>query len=221
MLRVLPALTTFADMTIIIIIITALVSWQAFNNPELRSKMLFIPSAVKERGETYRFLSHGFIHADFMHLIFNMYALYIFGKSAEVGFQYLFGATFGNVAYLLFYLAAIAASSFVVYMRNQDNPGYSALGASGAVAAVMWPYIMFAPWNWFVFPPLPAILLGFGYIAYSHYADKRGGTNIGHNAHLWGAIFGLVVYVVLSAFLEPAILQHFWAELLQPKGPGY
>ncbi|MEL7159993.1 MAG: rhomboid family intramembrane serine protease [Bacteroidota bacterium] len=206
-------------MTIIIIIITALVSWQAFNNPELRAKMLFIPTAIKNRGEAYRFLSHGFIHADFMHLLFNMYALYIFGDAAVYAFKLLFGATFGNVAFLLFYLAAIAASSYVEYMRSQDNPGYTALGASGAVAAVMWPYIMFAPWNWFIFPPLPAILLGFGYIAYSHYADQRGGSNIGHNAHLWGAIFGLITYVTLSAFLEPAILQTFWVQLLQPSGP--
>lgn len=208
-------------MTLIIIAITCIVSYLAFNNPQLRANMLFIPSAVKDRGEYHRFITHGFIHADFMHLLFNMYALYIFGGAAEMAFGLLFGATFGKLAYLLFYLAAIAASSYVDFARHQDNRGYSALGASGAVAAVMWPYIMFAPWNWFIFPPLPAILLGFGYIAYSHYADKRGGTNIGHNAHLWGAVFGLIAYVVLCAFLEPQILQYFWAELLQPKGPGF
>ncbi len=207
-------------MTIIIIAITCIVSYLAFNNPQLRANLLFIPSAVKNRGEYYRFLTHGFIHADFMHLLFNMWALYIFGGIAEYHFSLLFGLTFGKLAYLLFYLAAIAASSFVDYQRHENNHAYSALGASGAVAAVMWPYIMYAPWNWFVFPPLPAILLGFGYIAYSHYADKRGGTNIGHNAHLWGAIFGLVTYVTLAAFLEPAILSDFWVELMHPKGPG-
>lgn len=207
-------------MTLIIIAITCVISYLAFNDPALRAKLLFIPSAVKNQGEYYRFITHGFIHADFMHLLFNMYALYIFGGAAEMAFGFLFGVTFSKLAYLLFYLVAIAASSYVDFARHQDNRGYSALGASGAVAAVMWPYIMFAPWNWFIFPPLPAILLGFGYIAYSHYADKRGGTNIGHNAHLWGAIFGLVAYVVLCAFLNQGILQHFWAELLQPKGPG-
>lgn len=208
-------------LTYVLIGITCLVSYLAFNDPSLKAKMLFIPAAVKNRGETYRFLSHGFIHADFMHLLFNMYALYIFGGAAEYAFKILFGTAFGGVAYLLFYLAAIAASSFVVYTRNQDNYGYSALGASGAVAAVMWPYIMFAPWNWFIFPPLPAFLLGFAYIAYSHYADKKGGTNIGHNAHLWGAIFGLVTYVALCALLEPALLQLFVSELMQPHGPSF
>ncbi|MFK8165554.1 MAG: rhomboid family intramembrane serine protease [Lewinella sp.] len=208
-------------MTFIIIAITCIISYMAFNNPQLRSNMLFVPAAVKERGEMYRFITHGFIHGDFMHLLFNMYALYIFGGAAEYAFEILFGVTFGKLAYLLFYLAAIAASSYVVYMRNQDNYAYSALGASGAVAAVMWPYIMFAPWNWFIFPPLPAILLGIGYIAYSHYADKKGGTNIGHNAHLWGAIFGLVAYSVLCFFLEPQLLNLFWTELMSPKGPGF
>jgi len=208
------------SMTIIIIIITALVSWQAFNNPELKAKMLFIPTAIKNRGETYRFISHGFIHADFMHLLFNMYALYIFGDIAEYRFNQMFGAVFGNVAYLLFYLAAIAASSYVEYSRSQDNPGYSALGASGAVAAMMWPFIMYAPWAWFVFPPLPAILLGIGYIAYSHYADQRGGSRIGHNAHLWGAIFGLIAFSVLAGFLDNSILTDFITRLMQPQGPG-
>ncbi|WP_020568717.1 rhomboid family intramembrane serine protease [Neolewinella persica] len=208
-------------MTFIIIAITCIISYMAFNNPQLRANMLFVPAAVKERGEMYRFITHGFIHGDFMHLLFNMYALYIFGGAAEYAFGILFGQTFGKLAYLLFYLAAIAASSYVVYMRHQGNYAYSALGASGAVAAVMWPYIMFAPWNWFIFPPLPAILLGFGYIAYSHYADKKGGTNIGHNAHLWGAIFGLVAYSVLCFFLEPELLNLFWTELMSPKGPGF
>jgi membrane associated rhomboid family serine protease len=208
-------------MTFIIIAITCIISYMAFNNPQLRANMLFVPAAVKERGEIYRFITHGFIHGDFMHLLFNMYALYIFGGAAEYAFGILFGQTFGKLAFLLFYLSAIGASSYVVYMRHQGNYAYSALGASGAVAAVMWPYIMFAPWNWFIFPPLPAILLGFGYIAYSHYSDKKGGTNIGHNAHLWGAIFGLVAYSVLCFFLEPDLLNLFWTELMNPKGPGF
>lgn len=209
-------------MTIIIILITVLISWQAFNNPELKGKLMFIPSAIKDRGEYYRFLTHGFIHADFQHLLFNMYALYIFGGSVEFVFkEYLFGPTIGNVAYLAFYLLAIVAASIPDYLRHQDNRGYASLGASGGVAATIWPYVMLAPWNWFIFPPLPAILLGIGYIAYSHYADKQGRGNIGHNAHLWGAIFGLVAYSVLVLAFEPALMTYFLDELMQPKGPNF
>lgn len=210
-----------SPITFVIIIITALVSFRAFSDPGLRARMLFVPAMIKNRGETYRFLSHGFIHSDVMHLVFNMYALYIFGGVGEYTFKLMFGQVFGGAAFLLFYLAAIAVASYVDYQRHQDNYGYTALGASGGVAAVMWPFIMIAPWNWFIFPPLPAILLGVGYIAYSHYADKKGGSNIGHNAHLWGAIFGLVGYVALAAFLEPAILETFFVRLMEPQGPNF
>jgi len=205
--------------TYLIMGITCVVSYLAFNDASLRSKMLFVPAAVKERGETYRFITHGFIHADFMHLLFNMWALYVFGPWAEIGFLLMFGKTLGGAAYLIFYLAAIAASSYVTYTRHADNYGYTALGASGAVAAVMWPFIFFQPWAWFIFPPLPAIILGPAYIAYSHYADKRGTGNIGHNAHLWGAIFGLIAFVALAAFMAPYILTDFFQMLQQPSMP--
>ena len=209
-------------MTLIIIIITVLISWQAFNNPELKSKLMFLPSAVKDRGEYYRFLTHGFVHGDFQHLLFNMYALYIFGQTAEGIFSnYLFGPTFGKLAFLVFYCVSIVAASIPDYLRHQDNRMYASLGASGGVAAMLWPYIMLGPWNWFIFPPLPAILLGVGYILYSHYADKQGQGNIGHNAHLWGAIFGLVAYSALVLSFEPALMQYFLQELMQPKGPNF
>ncbi|NJB85674.1 membrane associated rhomboid family serine protease [Lewinella marina] len=209
-------------MTLIIILITVLISWQAFNNSELRAKLIFLPAAIKNRGEYYRFLTHGFIHADFQHLLFNMYALYIFGGSVEFVFtEYLFGDTLGKLAYLVFYLVAIVAASVPDYLRHQDNRMYASLGASGGVAATIWPYVMLAPWNWFIFPPLPAILLGIGYILYSHYADKRGQGNIGHNAHLWGAIFGLIAYSILVLAFEPALMSYFLQELMQPKGPNF
>lgn len=209
-------------MTLILIIITVLISWQAFNNPSLRAQLIFSPVAVKQRGEYYRFLTHGFIHGDFQHLLFNMYALYIFGGTVEQIFSnYLFGPALGNLMYLVFYLSAIVAASIPDYLRHQNNHAYASLGASGGVSAILWPFIMMAPWNWFIFPPLPAILLGIAYIAYSHYADKAGRDNIGHNAHLWGAIFGLVAYVVLCAAFEPALLENFVVRLLNPQGPNF
>lgn len=205
--------------TYLIMGITCVVSYLAFNDASLRAKLLFVPAMVKERGETYRFLTHGFIHADFMHLLLNMWALYIFGPYAEFAFDAMFGQALGGAAYLVFYLAAIVASSYITYTRHSGNYGYSALGASGAVAATMWSFIFLQPWAWFIFPPLPAIILGPAYIAYSHYADQRGTGNIGHNAHLWGAIFGLVAFVVLAAFLEPFILENFMVKLMQPTMP--
>lgn len=210
-----------APITILIIIVTAVASFYGFNNPQFRANALFVPAMIKNRKEYHRFVSSGFIHGDMMHLIFNMYALYIFGGSAELAFSALFPNGGGGIAYLVFYIVAIAAANLMNYNRHQDNYGYAALGASGAVAAVMWPFIMLAPWNWFIFPPLPAFLLGIGYIAYSHYSDKNSNDNIDHSAHLYGAIFGLAAYVILCATLEPRLLEIFWTELLQPKGPNF
>ena len=210
------------SLTLILILITAFISWRAFSDPQLRARLMFIPSAVKERGEYYRFITHGFVHGDFNHLLFNMWAFYIFGDTAEMIFnEYLFGPGLGGIMYILFYVAAIVASSYPDYIRHQDNRAYASLGASGGVAALLWPYVMIAPWNWFIFPPLPAILLAVGYIFYSSYKDRVGGDNIGHNAHLWGAIFGLLVYVVLLITREPALLEYFLSELAQPKGPNF
>lgn len=223
------------SVTLILIAVTCLVSFAAFNDPALRAQLIFQPAAVHNRGEWYRFITSGFIHADFQHLLFNMWALYIFGETAEMLFtdgisyndngirttlvQPIFGRPLGPVIYLLFYLASIAAASYVNYIRHKDNYGYAALGASGGVSAMMWPFILFAPWNWFIFPPLPAIILGPLYLWYSSYMDKRGGGQVDHSAHLWGAVFGLVFYVVFLIFRRPELLQIFWVQLLSPQGP--
>ncbi|NJC24970.1 rhomboid family intramembrane serine protease [Neolewinella antarctica] len=209
--------------TTIIIAFTVLVSWRAWQDPGMMNKLVYSPAAVKERGEYYRFVSAGFVHRDGMHLFFNMYALYIFGAAGEFTFSSMLGTTFGNVGFLLFYLAGIVAAKIVTYVRHQDNYGFSSIGASGGVSAVMWPFIMIAPWSWFIFPPLPAILLGIGYIFYSDYQDRRGGGTTNHNAHLWGAIFGLVVYVALIiVFNEPRdFLQEFIVKVSQPQGPDF
>lgn len=202
--------------TLVIIAITVLISYKAFSDPEFRSNALFVPAMIKNRGESHRWVSAGFIHADWMHLIFNMYALYIFGRYVEGAFGAIFGNTIGAVVYVVFYVVSIAAASYMSYVRHQDNYAYSALGASGAVAAMMWPLIFVMPWAPVFWGFIPPIVLGVGYILYSNYADQRGGSNIGHSAHLWGCIFGLVGYTAIVAVFAPGILQDFVQKLLAP-----
>ncbi len=210
------------SLTLVLIIITSLVSWQAFNNPEMKGKLLFSPALISNRGEYYRFLTSGFIHGDFVHLLVNMYVLYLFGEFVESVFiQLLYGEMIGRIIFLVFYLSAIVVSSLPSYYRHQNNYGYAALGASGATAALVFVYILFQPWNWFVFPPLPGILLAVAYIWYSSYMDKRGTDNIGHNQHLWGAVYGLAFILIAIVVSRPELLEYIVAQLLSPRGPSF
>lgn len=210
------------SLTVIIIILTCLVSYQALENPEMRSKLLFRPVDI-QKGEYYRFFTSGLIHADFNHLLFNMWALYIFGELVEGVFtDSLFGPTWGRIAFIAFYFSAIAIASLPSFFRHQDNYGYSALGASGATSALSLIYILFFPWDWFIFPPLPGILIGVGYLWYSSYMDKRGVGNIGHNAHLWGAIYGIAFIIIASILFNPNILSYMVHVLAEgPKAPSF
>lgn len=211
------------SLTLVLIIMTCIISYQAFSNPVMKAKLMFRPVDINN-GEYYRFFTSGLIHADFTHLLFNMWALYIFGELVESIFvTYLFGPTMGRVAYLLFYFSAVAIASLPSYFRHQDNYAYSALGASGATSALSMIFIMFLPWEWFVIPPLPGILLAVGFLWYSSYMDKRGVDNIGHNAHLSGAIYGIVFMISASLLLEPDLLTYVLEQLMAgPKPfPGF
>lgn len=204
--------------TLILLIMTGWISYQAFSNPEMRAKLIFHPATIKSSGEYYRFLTHGFIHGDWGHLFINMFVLYQFGGFAEARvFPALFGEGLDKFIYLIFYLGAIILSSVPTYFRHQNNYGYAALGASGATSALVFIYILFDPWQMFVFPPLPAIIVGIGFLVYSSYMDKRGSDNIGHNAHLWGAIFGLFFTLISIMVLRPEMLDGIIADLMHPR----
>ena len=203
------------SLTLVIIVLTCLISYQAFNNPEMRAKLMFRPVDINN-GEYYRFFTSGLIHGDFSHLLFNMWALYIFGETVESIFVHpngLFGPVMGRVAFIAFYFSAIVIANIPSYFRYKDNYAYSALGASGATSALSLMYILFSPWDWFIFPPLPGILIGVGFLWYSSYMDKNGTDNIGHNAHLTGAIYGIAFILIASAILQPGLL-HLMVERL-------
>lgn len=206
--------------TIIIIVITGLVSYQAFEDRTLKTKFLFVPAKIKETGEWYRFFSSGLIHADWMHLLFNLYVLYSFGQFVEQYFAIYFGDIFGRILYLLMYVAALGASSIPDYKKHQNYYGYAALGASGAVSAVVFASIFFDPWQGgigILFLPgsIPPMLFGALYLWYSSYMAKRQLDNIGHNAHFWGAVFGFVFVLVVSLIFRFGLVQYFVSEFYQ------
>lgn len=194
----------FSSPTIIIILINCIVSYMALNDSKLMSNLLLTPYSIKKNKEYYRFITSGFIHADFQHLIFNMISLYFFGYIAE--------AWLGTGLYILFYLAAIVVSDIPTYLKNKNNSYYASLGASGAVSAVIFASIILHPLGElsFVFLPflkIPAIVFGIAYLVYSYYMDKQSRDNVNHSAHLFGALFGLAFIGVLYPTTIPAMIE--------------
>jgi membrane associated rhomboid family serine protease len=196
--------------TLILIIITALVSVSAFNSQKVYDDLIMYPPAV-DRGQFWRLLTSGFIHADWQHLLFNMLTLYFFGEAIEAVMQTIAGP-FG---FWGLYLGGILVSDIPSYLKNRGNSRYASLGASGGVSSVVFAFILFAPWSWFSFPPVPAIVYGIGYLWYCVYMSKRGSDNVNHDAHFWGALYGIVFTIVA----QPTVLTYFFNQLMHPQGP--
>ena len=195
--------------TYIILAITIFVSITTMDNHTLKNKMMFNAYMIKERKEWYRFFSHGLIHGDWMHLGFNMLSLYMFGKAVEDRYKELFD-TKGVLFFLLLYVGGLVMSSLYSYEKNKGNMHYNALGASGAVSAVIYAFIMLAPTAqlgfMFIPVPIPAYLFGFIYLGIEYYLSKRGNTGIAHDAHFWGAVFGIVFPILLKPSLGLAFI---------------
>jgi membrane associated rhomboid family serine protease len=195
------------SITVIIIIITCLVSFTAFNNEKIFEDLIFNPPAITYNRQYYRFFTCGLIHANYMHLGFNMYSLYLFGEIVEPQFAAAFGAK-GKIFYLLMYVTALLVCLLPTYWKNRTNYNYRSLGASGAVSAVVFAFIFFAPTQklGLIFLPsalsIPGFIFGFLYLGISSYLDRRGGGNINHSAHIWGAVYGVVYLVVMGYFFS-------------------
>src|SRR5690606_30619007 len=187
-------------------------SWQAFNNRRLLDRLILWPPAIDRHRQYDRLVTHGFIHADGQHLLFNMVTLFFFGRAIEQ----VFVARIGMAGFLLFYLSAIVMAIMPTYFRHQKDAHYRSLGASGAVSAVLFSYILFAPWNliFVFFIPVPAIIYAVLYIGYSVWMDRRGGDNVNHSAHLWGAAYG----ILFTLLMAPDVWAHFLARLTAPLG---
>jgi membrane associated rhomboid family serine protease len=183
------------------------------------NKYLFHPYSIKHEKEHYRFLTHAFIHGDYMHLAFNCLALYSFGTSLE---EQLFPQIFddpkiGKLAYLVLFTGGIYAASITEYFRNRNNPEYSSLGASGAISSVMFCWIMLVPKATIglLFIPMPGWVAGILLLGVSIYLIRRKKTtsyndNISHESHFWGAIFGIIFIVAV----EPKVISHFIKQII-------
>lgn len=195
--------------TLFLILGTAAVSWFAWQRPDWLERLIYWPPAVA-RGEWWRLLSHGLIHADGAHLVFNMVTLYFFGSTMER----VLTPRIGTEGFVLFYAAGIVIAMLPSHFRHRHDPGYRSLGASGAVSAMLFAYILLAPWSTLLVfvVPVPAIVFAAAYVAYSVWAERQGRDVINHSAHLWGGAWG----VAFMLLLEPRLLPRFLGELLAP-----
>lgn len=195
--------------TLLLIAVTVIVSFMAFGNRQLMEALILWPPAVR-RGQYYRLVSYGMVHADGTHLLFNMFTLFFFGRAMEP----LYTRILGPGGFVIFYVLGLLVSILPTWFANRNNASYRSLGASGAVSAVLFAFILLAPWSliYVYFLPVPAILFAVVYIAYSVYMDRKGGGNINHSAHLWGAAYG----IIFTLIAEPRALGHFVQSLLHP-----
>jgi membrane associated rhomboid family serine protease len=201
--------------TLIIVIITSLISVLAFRQKELFYRLDLSPARIVHKQQYYRIFTHAFVHADYFHLGINMLVLYSFGSYIEKIFADLEtqGLIFsGPFFYVLLYAGSIALASVSTVIRYRDDEGYSAVGASGAVSAVVFSYIFFAPLEkiyFYMVLPIPGILFGILYLVYSSYMSKRSSDNINHSAHFWGAVVGFIFPILL----EPRLISVFFENL--------
>ena len=195
---------------LIIIAVTCIVSIMAFSNSRLMQDLILWPPAISRDKQYYRLLSYGLLHADPMHLFFNMFTLYFFGRVMEQ----LYDAVLGPFGYVIFYAGALVASILPTYLRNRGNPRYRSLGASGAVSATLFAFILLQPWAQIVVfvIPMPAILFAVLYVVYEFWLERQGADNVNHNAHLWGAAYG----VLFTIIMEPRVLGVFFSQLVHP-----
>lgn len=200
--------------TLVIIAITCIVSFMAFKNSRLMNDLILWPPAIARQREYHRLVTYGVVHADFGHLLFNMFTLFFFGRVMER----FFTNQLGTLGFALFYIGGLVFSILPTYLKNRNNPNYRSLGASGAVSAVLFAFILLAPWSQIIVLviPMPAIIYAVLYTAYSIYMDRRGQDNVNHSAHLWGAAYGVIVTVLV----EPRVLPHFLNALMQPSFGG-
>jgi len=192
-----------APVASVIFLFTLITSIYAFNNTELFGKFMLHPYSVAKGNKLYTFITSGLIHADWMHLFFNMFTFFFFAFKLEV--------MVGHWQFGLLYIVSLILSDIPTAVRHKNDYRYSSLGASGAISALLFSYILFEPLSIIgvMFIPMPAIVFGVLYLIYCMYMSKNSRDNINHDAHFFGALTGLI----LTVLIKPGIVTHFVGQL--------
>jgi membrane associated rhomboid family serine protease len=185
-----------------LISITVLISVFGFSNINFKEKGTFSPFEYHKNKKWWLLITHGFLHADFFHLFFNVYVLYIFGPSIESYFN--ISSDIGSFYFISFYLVAMVFATLPSIIKHNNNPMYKSLGASGAISAVVFAYILIFPLDelgLLIIPGLwlPGFVFGALYLIAEHYLSKKQYSNIAHDAHISGSVFG-VLFIIIYDF---------------------
>ena len=203
--------------TIGLIVANVIFSLIGFSNDALVDKTIMWPYRVARENQWIRFITSGFLHADMVHLFFNMFTLFYFGRNIEIIFSY--GGLGGEVAYLSLYFMGLIVSDIPSYIKHRNDYNYRSLGASGAVSAVIFATVVFSPWSSiYLYGALKisATVYAVLYIFYCAYMSRKGGGHINHDAHLWGSLFGLAFTILLVAVMQPHLFTEIGEKLMHP-----
>lgn len=199
-------------LTFIILAATIIVSWRAMEQSSLFEKLLHNPYRVKHQKQYYRLFSHLLVHADVMHLALNMFVFYSFGRVLESIFKATWGAQQGGLLFIVLYVLGGVAATLPSMRKHADNYGYNSVGASGGVSALLMAYMILFPLNKiaFFFIPMPAFIGVFVFFLLEHFMKRNVRSNIAHDAHIWGALFG----IVFVALVVPSSIPRFVTQVL-------
>lgn len=192
------------SLTIIVLLITTVISIIGFSNRNIFDGLKFNAFLIYHNRQVWRFLTSAFIHVDFIHLVINMYVLYMFGPHVESFIIGLFPSSLlGKFLYLLLFGGATVLSSFYSFEKHKHDLWYNAVGASGAISAIVFSFIAIYPLKslYFIFlpgVPIPAFILGILYLLYSWYMARKKVDQIGHDAHFFGSLFGFLFMFIID-----------------------
>lgn len=204
------------SISIVIIAISVIASLYAWKHQDVYHKWMMNPYAVIHKKQYFRLITSGFIHNGYVHLLFNMITLYFFGDVIEQIFRHYYGGS-GIFYFLLLYFLGMIVADIPTLIKYRDNPNYNSLGASGAVSAVLFASILFNPTAKIcIFLPLlciPGFIFGILFLIYSYYQGRKMSDNINHDAHFYGAVFGIIFAIVI----EPGVIVSFFDQILNYK----
>ncbi len=191
--------------------ITLVTSIYAFSNHEVFSKFMLNPYAIHRGRGYYTVLSSGLIHRDWGHLLFNMITFYFFGFALEAMLAGI--SAWGHVQFAIIYLVGLVLSDIGTLVKEKNNPLYRSLGASGAICAILFSYILFQPTAMlgvFLIIPMPAWLFGILFLVYCAWAAKNARDSINHDAHFYGALAGVIITIIIHPWVIKHFLSHFF-----------